>query len=36
VFPVNPAGCCGGRRFLRRNAKPARRIPVGMAAYSSF
>eukprot|EP01049_Picozoa_sp_SAG25_P005381 SAG25_NODE_367_length_9118_cov_54.828578_2_plen_212_part_00 len=25
----NPPGCCGGRRVLRRAAKPARRIPVG-------
>eukprot|EP01047_Picozoa_sp_COSAG01_P047150 COSAG01_NODE_4479_length_4986_cov_2.568242_2_plen_111_part_00 len=27
----NPPGLRGGRRFLRRNAKPARRIPVGKA-----
>eukprot|EP01047_Picozoa_sp_COSAG01_P097431 COSAG01_NODE_27765_length_677_cov_1.453287_1_plen_93_part_00 len=30
-FGAAPApGCCGGRRFLRRTAKPPHRIPVGV------
>ena len=29
ALELRPPGCCGGRRFLRRTAKPPHRIPVG-------
>ena len=29
ALELRPPGCCGGRRFLRRTAKPPHRIPAG-------
>jgi hypothetical protein len=35
ALELRPPGCCGGRRFLRRSAKPPHRIPVGVLEYRS-